>query len=175
LSYDEIDEQARVCPGLVSIVDTDDASFYAAGNMQKKIQSFCERTHQPVPQTVGEVARCIYDSLALKYRFALETLEGYRGGRIDQLNIVGGGTKNKLMNQLAADATGRTVVAGPVESACVGNLLMQAVALGELGGVEDARAVVRASFVTEVYESRRTQAWEDAYAKLLGYMEMKQA
>lgn len=175
LSYDEIDEQARVCPGLVSIIDTDDASFYAAGNMQKKIQAFCERTHQRVPQTVGEVARCIYDSLALKYRFALETLEGYRGGRIDQLNIVGGGTKNKLMNQLSADATGRTVVAGPVESACVGNLLMQAVALGELGGVEDARAVVRASFATEVYESRRTQAWEDAYGKLLGYMEMKQA
>ena len=172
-SYDEIGEQARASKGLVSIIDTDDASFYAAGNMQKKIQAFCERTHQPVPETVGEVARCIYDSLALKYRFALETLEGYRGGRIDQLNIVGGGTKNKLMNQLAADATGRTVVAGPVESACVGNLLMQAVALGELGGVEDARAVVRASFVTEVYESQRTQAWEDAYGRLLGYMERK--
>ncbi len=170
LSYDEIDEQARVSKGLVSIIDSDDASFYAAGNMQKKIQQFCERTNQPVPQTVGETARCIYDSLALKYRFALETLEAYRGGRIDQLNIVGGGTKNKLMNQLAADATGRTVVAGPVESACVGNLLMQAVALGELSGVTDARAVVRASFVTETYESHHSQAWDDAYAKLLGLM-----
>lgn len=171
LSYDEIDEQARVSKGLVSIIDSDDASFYAAGNMQKKIQQFCERTHQPVPQTVGETARCIYDSLALKYRFALDTMEAYRGERIDQLNIVGGGTKNKLMNQLAADATGRTVIAGPVESACVGNLLMQAVALGELGGVSDARAVVRASFVTEVYESCHSQAWDDAYEKLLGFME----
>lgn len=170
-SYDEIDEQARASKGLVSIIDTDDTSFYAAGGMQKKIQAFCERTHQPVPETVGEVARCIYDSLALKYRFALEALEGYRGARIERLNIVGGGTKNKLMNQLAADATGRTVIAGPVESACVGNLLMQAVALGELGGVEDARAVVRASFATECYESRRTQAWEDAYGRLMGYME----
>lgn len=170
LSYDEIDEQARASKGLVSIINTDDASFYAAGNMQKKIQAFCERTQQPVPKTVGEVARCIYDSLALKYRYALETLERFRGARIDQLNIVGGGTKNKLMNQLAADATGRTVVAGPVESACVGNLLMQAVALGELGGVADARAVVRASFTTEVYESHRTQAWEDAYGKLLGFL-----
>ena len=170
LSYDEIDAQAKASKGLVSIIDSDDTSFYAAGNMQKKIQQYCERTHQPVPQTVGEVARCIYDSLALKYRFALETLEGYRGKCIDQLNIVGGGTKNKLMNQLAADATGRTVVAGPVESACVGNLLMQAVALGELKNVEEARAVVRASFVTETYESHRTQQWEDAYAKLLGWM-----
>jgi len=79
------------------------------------------------------------------------------------------------MNQLAADATGRTVVAGPVESACVGNLLMQAVALGELSGVADARAVVRASFATEIYEPRHTQAWEDAYARLLGYMERQDA
>ncbi len=169
-SYDEIDAQAKASKGLVSIIDTDDVSFYAAGNMQKKIQQYCVRTRQAVPQSVGEIARCIYDSLALKYRFALETLEAYRGGRIDQLNIVGGGTKNKLMNQLAADATGRTVVAGPVESACVGNLLMQAVALGELKNVEEARAVVRASFTTERYESHRTQAWEDAYAKLLVFM-----
>ena len=169
-SYDEIDAQAKASKGLVSIIDTDDLSFYAAGNMQKKIQQFCERTRQAVPQTVGEIARCIYDSLALKYRFALETLEAYRGARIDRLNIVGGGTKNKLMNQLAADATGRLVVAGPVECACVGNLLMQAVALGELKNVEEARAVVRASFVTETYESRHSQAWDDAYAKLIGFM-----
>lgn len=173
LSYDEIDEQARQSEGLRSIIDTDDLSFYTAGNMQKKIQQYCEETNQSIPQTVGEVARCIYDSLALKYRYALEALEGYRGGRMDQLNIVGGGTKNKLMNQLAADATGRIVVAGPVESACVGNLLMQAVALGELKDVQEARAVVRASFATETYEPYRTQAWEDAYAKLLGNMEKR--
>ena len=171
LSYDEIDAQAKASEGLRSIIDTDDQSFYAAGNMQKKIQQFCARTSQPVPQSVGEVARCIYDSLALKYRFALETLEKHRGCSIDRLNIVGGGTKNKLMNQLAADATGRTVVAGPVESACVGNLLMQAVALGELKNVEEARAVVRASFATEIYEGKRTQQWEDAYAKLLEFIQ----
>ncbi|MEA4870109.1 MAG: rhamnulokinase family protein [Christensenella sp.] len=175
LSYDEIDEQARQSEGLVSIIDTDDLGFYAAGNMQRKIQDYCARTNQPVPQTVGQVARCIYDSLALKYRYALETLETFSGARIDRLNIVGGGTKNKLMNQLAADATGRTVIAGPVESACVGNLLLQAVALGELGGVEDARAVVRASFATERYESRHSQQWEDAYGRLRNDMEMKQA
>ena len=173
LSYDEIDAQAKSSEGLRSIIDTDDLRFYAAGNMQKKIQQYCAESRQPIPETVGETARCVYDSLALKYRFALETLEGYRGGRIDQLNIVGGGTKNKLMNQLAADATGRTVIAGPVESACVGNLLLQAVALGELKDVHEARAVVGASFATEVHESRRTQQWEDAYAKLLGLMKNK--
>ena len=175
MSYDEIDEAARRSPGLVSIIDTDDAAFYAAGGMERKIQSFCERTGQPVPQTAGEVARCIYDSLALKYRYALETLEAFSGARIERLNIVGGGTKNKLLNQLAADATGRTVVAGPVESACVGNLLLQAVALGELGGVEDARAVVRRSFATETYESRPTQAWEDAYARLMVYRKQEKS
>ena len=172
-SYDEIDAQAKASEGLRSIIDTDDLRFYAAGNMQKKIQQYCAESGQPIPETVGETARCIYDSLALKYRFALETLEVYRGGRIETLNIVGGGTKNKLMNQLAADATGRTVIAGPVESACVGNLLLQAVALGELKDVHEARAVVRASFATEVYESRRTQQWEDAYEKLLGLMKSK--
>ena len=83
----------------------------------------------------------------------------------------GGG--NTLFCQMTADATGRTVVAGPVESACVGNLLFQAVALGELGGVTDARAVVRRSFATEIYESHSSQAWEDAYYRLLGYMERK--
>ena len=169
-SYDEIDEQARRSAGLVSVIDTDDASFYAAGNMPKKIRSYCARTGQPAPETVGEIARCIYDSLALKYRYALETLEVLGGVRIDRLNIVGGGMKNKLLNQLAADATGRTVVAGPVEGACVGNLLMQAVALRELKNVEEARAVVRASFATETYEPHRTQAWEDAYGKLRGYL-----
>ena len=172
-SYDEIDAQAKASEGLRSIIDTDDLRFYAAGNMQKKIQQYCAESGQPIPETVGETARCVYDSLALKYRFALETLEVYRGGRIETLNIVGGGTKNKLMNQLAADATGRTVIAGPVESACVGNLLLQAVALGELKDVHEARAVVRASFATEVYESRRTQQWEDAYEKLLGLMKSK--
>ena len=172
-SYDEIDAQAKASEGLRSIIDTDDLRFYAAGNMQKKIQQYCAESGQPIPETVGETARCVYDSLALKYRFALETLEAYRGGRIETLNIVGGGTKNKLMNQLAADATGRTVIAGPVESACVGNLLLQAVALGELKDVHEARAVVRASFATEVYESRRTQQWEDAYEKLLGLMKSK--
>ena len=174
LSYDEIDEAARQTKGLASIIDTDDAAFYAAGGMQEKIRRFCKRTGQPAPASVGEVARCIYDSLALKYRYALETLETYRGARIERLNIVGGGTKNKLLNQLAADATGRTVIAGPVESACAGNLLMQAVALGELSGVTEARAVVRRSFVTERYESRPSQAWEDAYARLLGYMEKEE-
>ena len=169
-SYDEIDAQAKASEGLRSIIDTDDLRFYAAGNMQKKIQQYCAESGQPIPETVGETARCIYDSLALKYRFALETLEVYRGGRIETLNIVGGGTKNKLMNQLAADATGRTVIAGPVESACVGNLLLQAVALGELKDVHEARAIVRASFETEIYESRRTQQWEDAYEKLLRFM-----
>ena len=175
LSYDEIDAQAKASAGLRSIINTDDLRFYAAGNMQKKIQEYCEKTRQPVPETVGETARCIYDSLALKYRYALETLERFRGGRIERLNIVGGGTKNKLMNQLAADATGRTVVAGPVESACVGNLLLQAVALGELKDVSEARAVVRASFATETYVSRQDQQWQDAYGRLLQYMEKKEA
>lgn len=103
----------------------------------------------------------------------MERLEDIKGKPIDTLNIVGGGILNRLLNQMSADATGRYVITGPTEGACVGNLLMQAVALGELSGVEDAREVVRRSFETEEYEPHRSSEWEDAYYRLNEYMEVQ--
>jgi len=133
------------------------------------VQEFCRETGQPVPETVGQVTRCIFESLALKYRYAVDVLEKMKGQKIESLNIVGGGIKNKILNEFAANATARPVITGPVEGAAMGNMLMQAVALGELGGLDDVREVVRNSVETETYEPKNTAAWDEAYARVQSY------
>lgn len=139
--------------------------------MVEKIQEFCRHTQQPIPQTVGQTARCIYESLALKYRWALERLEEIKGQRIDTLNIVGGGCKNRLLNQLVADAIDRPVIAGPVEGAAIGNLLVQAMALGDIYSVDELRSIVRCSGSVEEYRPNHTVHWEKSYSRLLNEME----
>lgn len=171
LSWDDITAAAAVEQPFRSIIDPDYPEFFAAGGMEKKIREYCSLTAQPVPETPGQTARCVYESLALKYRWVIERLESIKGEPIDTLNIVGGGSHNKLLNQMAADATRRRVITGPAEGACIGNLLMQAVALGELSGIAEARQVVMRSFATDEYEPHSTQGWEDAYGRMIGYME----
>ncbi len=167
LSWDDVVAEAKKAEPFRSIIDTDAPEFYAGGNMEHKIQEFCRRTNQPVPETVGEVARCIYESLALKYRYALEGLEKMKEQRIDSLNIVGGGINNRFLDQMVADALDRKVVTGPVEGAAIGNLLTQAMALGDVKDLEHLRQVVRNSEAVETWEPHHTQQWEDAYHKLL--------
>ncbi|MDD3920225.1 MAG: rhamnulokinase [Eubacteriales bacterium] len=169
ISWDDIVLQARQAEPFRSIIDADEAPFYGAGNMTEKIRAYCRRTGQPEPETIGQTARCIYESLALKYRQALEALENIKGRRIDTLHIVGGGIQNRLLNQFAANATKRPVITGPTEGACVGNLLMQAIAVGAIAGMQELREVVRISFATEAYEPADEQAWEDAYGRLCSY------
>jgi len=175
LSWDEIVRLAEREAPFRSIVDPDDAPFFSPGNMREKIRAYCKKTGQPAPETIGQFARCVYESLALKYRHALETLEAVKGCRIDALNMVGGGIQNRLLNQMAADALGRAVITGPIEGASAGNALMQAQALGEIKNIAEAREVVRRSFPLDVWEPRQTSAWQDAYSRLLGYMEGKRA
>ncbi len=175
LRWKEIDALTAKAKPFAAIIDPDDAPFFSAGDMCGKIARFCERTGQTPPSTPGEIARCVYESLALKYRWALEWLEKMKGVRIDQLNITGGGIGNTLLCQMTADALDRRVIAGPVEASAMGNALMQAIALGELRDIAEARSVVRRSVEPVVYEPKHTQAWEDAYERLLGYMEMKQS
>lgn len=172
-SWNEIVEEAKKAEPFRSIIDPDYGEFFAGGRMIEKIQSFCRETKQPVPETVGQVARCIYESLALKYRWALERLEEIKGEHITQLNIVGGGCNNKLLDQFAADATNRTVVTGPVEGAAIGNLLAQAMALGDIKSMDALRDVVRRSEPVETYCPNHTPAWEHAYQRMLSYMERK--
>ena len=152
-----------------SIIDPDYGEFFAGGRMVEKIQTLCRETNQPVPETVGQIARCIYESLALKYRWALERLEEIKGQRIDTLNIVGGGCQNKLLNQFVADSIDRPVITGPIEGAAIGNLLAQAMALGDIQTMDELRAVVRRSEAVNTYEPHHTPEWEAAYQKLLSF------
>ncbi len=170
LSWDEIVQEAIKAEPLRSVIDTDAPEFYAGGNMEAKIQDFCRRTGQPVPETVGQVARCIYESLALKYRHALEGLEKMKGQPIASLNIVGGGIQNRLLNQMVADSLDRPVITGPIEGAAMGNLLTQAMALGYIENLDGLRAVVRSSEAVEVWTPNHTPAWEEAYRKLLNLL-----
>ena len=170
LSWDDIVAEAVNAAPLRSIIDTDAQEFYAGGGMAGKVQDYCARTGQPVPETVGEIARCAYESLALKYRKALEGLERMKGEPIASLNIVGGGIQNKLLNQMAADATGRPVVTGPIEGAAMGNLLTQAMALGDIPDLAALRQVVRENVEVETYTPNHTPAWEQAYRKLESLM-----
>ncbi len=167
ISWDEVVKEAQKAAPLRSIIDPDAPEFYAGGNMEKKIQEFCRKTSQPVPETVGQVARCVYESLALKYRHALEGLEKMKGQRIDSLNIVGGPINNKFLDQLIADSLDRQVVTGPIEGAAIGNLLTQAMALGDIKDLNELRQVVRNSEAVEVWTPNHTDSWEEAYKKLL--------
>ena len=170
ISWDGVVAEARKAEPLRSIIDPDAPEFYAGGNMEKKIQEFCRRTNQPIPKTIGQVARCVYESLALKYRHALEGLEKMKGQRIDSLNIVGGPINNRFLDQLIADSLDRTVVTGPIEGAAMGNLLTQAMALGDIADLDALRQVVRNSETVETWMPNHTDAWENAYKKLLTYL-----
>ncbi len=170
MSWDEIVVEARGAEALRSIINPDAPQFYAGGNMVQKIKDFCRDTHQPVPETVGELARCVYESLALKYRNALEGLEAMKGQRIDSLNIVGGPINNKFLDQLIADSLDRPVITGPVEGAAIGNLLTQAMALGDIKDLDHLRRIVRNSEAVEYWQPNHSEQWEAAYKKLLTFL-----
>ena len=165
LSYDDVTRLAQEAEPFRSLLDPDWPEFLKPGDMPARIAQFCRQTGQPVPESKGQLVRCALESLALKYRQAIESLEGVLGYTLDPLHIVGGGTKNQLLNQFAANATGRRVVAGPVEATAIGNILVQAVALGELGSLAEARAVVRRSFDVSVYQPKERDAWAAAYER----------
>ncbi len=167
ISYDELTHLAATAQPFLAVIDPDAPAFFSPGDMPQKIRDFCAASGQAVPQTRGEIVRVALESLALKYRFVLERLEELTAARLELIHIVGGGTKNRLLNQFTADCTGRTVIAGPVESTATGNLLMQAITLGHLSSLNEARALVRASFDVETYQPDNNAGWDEAYQKLL--------
>jgi len=170
-SYDELTQLACDSQAFLAIVDPDDDDFFHPGDMPEKIRSYCAKTGQRAPKTKGEVIRVALESLALKYRWVLERTEELSGKRLEPIHIIGGGTKNRLLNQLTADATGRTVITGPVEATAIGNVLMQAIGLGYLGSLAQAREVVRNSFGVETYHPGNREGWDEAYAIMLKLLE----
>ncbi len=170
LSYEKLTEIAAQAKPLVSVIDPDHGDFLKPGDMPSRIRAFCQRSGQPVPETKVAVVRCILESLALKYRWVLERLEQVVGHRLDPIHIVGGGTQNRLLSQLTADATGRQVIAGPIEATALGNVVMQGIALGHIGSLQQARAIVRRSSELSVFQPADRAGWDDAYARLLNLM-----
>jgi rhamnulokinase len=166
ISYDELTHLAAEARAFLAVIDVDDPIFFHPGDMPQKIRDYCANTGQAVPQTQGEITRVILESLALKYRQALEQLDELTGVRHDPLHIIGGGTRNQLLNQFAADATGRTVITGPVEATATGNILIQAIAMGHLADLAEARALVRSSFPPTTYEPHADARWAEAFARL---------
>jgi rhamnulokinase len=153
---------AESAPPLRSLIHPNATRFGQPGGMPEKIATFCRETGQPVPSSPGECIRCVLESLALLYRQTLGDLEQVSGRRLNRLHIVGGGSKNGLLNQLTADATGRQVLAGPVEATALGNVLVQALALGRLASGQELREVVRASCDPVAYEPHDRESWEAA-------------
>ena len=166
LSYDEITSLAAQAKPFLAVIDPDDASFLHPGDMPGRIRNYCKKTGQQIPETKGEIVRIALESIALKYRQVLESLEEVTGKHFTPVHIIGGGTKNRLLNQFAADCTGRTVITGPIEATAIGNVLMQAITLGHLGSLADARSVVRASFTLETYHPARQNLWDEAYERI---------
>ncbi len=166
ISFDAMTQLAAESQAFMSVIDPDLGEFLHPGEMPARIQKYCADTNQRVPQTKGQILRVALESIALKYRLVLERLEELTGKRLDPIHIIGGGMKNRLLNQFTADSTGRTVVAGPVEATAIGNILMQSIAKKHLGSLAEAREVVRASFEPEVYDPNRTSDWDEAYSRL---------
>jgi rhamnulokinase len=158
--YSELIELAARETSFRHLVDPDDESFLRPSDMLSAIDMFCTRTHQPVPQEPGAYVRAVLESLAFKYRFVLRNLEQVSGKRIGQIRIIGGGSKNRLLNQLTADATGRKVLAGPAEATALGNVAIQILATGGASSLAEVRATVDRSFPTEVFNPLETDKWD---------------
>jgi len=155
--YAQLDLMAAKAPPLRSIVNPDDARFLNPKDMPKAIQDYCRETKQPVPKTEGELVRCAYESLALKYKEVLGWLEELGGEPIEIIHIVGGGSQSKMLNQFAADACERPVLAGPVEATALGNLLVQVRASGEISTLSEIREVARKSSRVTRYDPAKAR------------------
>jgi rhamnulokinase len=150
-SYEELARLAEDAPS-GPLVDPDHPAFLAPGDMPARIRRFCDETGQRPPEVPAAVARCVFESLALKYRYAIEQAQSLTGRNIGTVNVVGGGSQNALLCQLTADAARLPVVAGPVEATAMGNVMVQAFAQGRVDSLEEIRAVVRDSFEASTYE-----------------------
>jgi len=163
LDWKEIVDMSKQAENFKYLIDPDNSIFLNPGNMPNAIQNFCRNTNQWVPQSKGEIARCVYDSLVLKYKYTVEQIETITGKKIEKLHIIGGGAHNDMLNQLTADALGIPVFAGPSEATAIGNLLVQARALGAVHSLQEMREVVKNSVELIEYQPHPNLDWEKAY------------
>jgi rhamnulokinase len=164
-TWDEMINLARKAAPFGPLVDPDHHDFLNPPDMTAAIRTACKRSGQPAPESHAAILRCIFESLALKYRWVITCLEKLLGYDLEVIHIIGGGSRNELLCQLAADATGKPVVAGPVEATAIGNALIQAISLGYLDSLAEGRTLVARSFPLKTYEPRDGGKWNEAYER----------
>ncbi|MEZ4713333.1 MAG: rhamnulokinase family protein [Caldilineaceae bacterium] len=164
-SYADLAPLAQQAAPLRFLIDPDHDDFLKPGDMPARIRAFCRRTGQGEPESHAQIVRCVLESLALKYRLVLENLEALLGRPLQPIHIVGGGSQNALLNQFTADATGKQVITGPVEATATGNILVQALALGDLSSLQEGRALVRRTTDLGVYEPGARAPWDQAFGR----------
>ena len=172
VSFDELSNMAMASKPHACFINPDYLEFQTPGNMPKRIAEFCKMTGQYVPETKGEIVRCIFDSLAMCYRSTVEKIDEITGKKAPFINIVGGGTKEVPLCKLTADACGRPVYTGPVEATALGNIAVQAIANGEIKDTKEAREVIANSFEISCFEPHDTDMWDEGYEKFKKIVDM---
>ena len=165
VTYADLEREALEAEPFKCFINPDDDSFVSPGNLPRRVQEFCERTGQYVPQTRGEIMRCIYESLAMKYRYSFQAISKVTGLSYNVIHMIGGGTKDRLLCQMASDACNVRVVAGPIEATAAGNIAVQMLALGELESLSHARQVIATSEQPKFYQPENAAAYDEAYAR----------
>ncbi|HNX56715.1 MAG TPA: FGGY-family carbohydrate kinase [Prolixibacteraceae bacterium] len=166
-AYEKLVKMAESAPAFQSLIDPDHASFANPVCMTKAICEYCAATGQPAPSSHAEFVRCIFESLSLKYKYVLGKIKGLAPFPIEKLHVIGGGSKNPLLNQWTANALGIPVVAGPSEATAIGNIMIQAKAAGCVDSHAEMRQIIRESVHLEEFEPKNSSEWEAAYQKFL--------
>lgn len=164
-SYNELEMLARESESFRSFIDPDAPELSVHDNLPDKIREYCRKTNQPVPETVGQVVRCIYESLALKYRLALEQISECTGKKFDVLHLMGGGTKDGFLCELASQSIEIPVIAGPIEATALGNIVLQLIALGEIKSIEEGRKIISATEKVKTFNGEHTPDWDEAFER----------
>ena len=167
LSHPELQGSAMQVEAFRSIINPDDAMFANPASMIEAIQTFCHQTNQPVPESPAEICRCIFDSLALRYKQVFQWLQEFAPFKLDVLHIIGGGSLNKYLNQFTANATGATVLAGPQEGTAIGNIMLQAKAAGVVKDIWEMRQIIANSLELVKFEPTDKAAWDEAFEKYI--------
>lgn len=166
-SYPELVQMAAEADAFRSLIDPDHYTFLNPTHMPDEIANYCRNTKQPVPESPGQIVRCILESLALKYRYIFTKTEQLSGKSFQGLHMVGGGIKNQLLCQWTADALQLPVWAGPIEGSAIGNLVVQFIALGKIKDISEARQIIRSSFDIQTYEPKQSEAWNRVYEQFI--------
>ncbi len=167
IDYGTLTQMAADAEPFVSLIDPDRDEFMNPASMTDAIDAFCKETGQPVPTSEGAYVRCCLETLAMQYRLVMNQLCEVHDTTFDKLHIVGGGTQNKLLNQFTADATGVKVITGPVEATVIGNIMVQAIGMGHVASLDEARTIIRNSFEMETFQPENKKQWDDQFDRFI--------